>query len=1198
MTKIRSLVLAFAWLCAALFISEQPVRATEAEPALVPTIGHRSTVRAVAYSPDDDRVLTGGSDGTMKLWDVETGRLIRTFPAHLDDVTSLAFFADGSRVLSGSGDKTVKVWDVKSGQLLHTFDDHRSVVTSVAVSRDGTLIASGSVEGTVRLWSAVTWKPVHTLTEHKCWVNAVAFSPDGRRVISGGGSRYTDVLELCDDNNLRVWDVATGSLLHTLGHACHVNAVAFSNNGKLIVSGSGNDSNETCADNSLKIWDASSGEILRTIETGYTNKVTSVAFSKDDTRIASGGEHKHDLWVGLDNGVKLWDATTGRLIRTFEGTRGKSQRPSSMEKVPAVALSHDGARLVAIHWSREVKLWDIESGQLIRTFQGRSEGVASLALSPDGKRALSSHGADVRLWDTITGKLLKTLENPARFGIVLSVAFSPDGTHAVVGEWDDITLWDIESGSLIHTFKGHSAEVRSLMFSADGKKVLSAGGDHTAKVWDVQNRSIIAEFSGRDTFSISSAALSHDGTLVLALDNPATLWNVASKELLHTFDEAAATLDSRTVAFSPSDDQLLVPSWNETLRLFDTKSGRLIREFGTHQDQISSVAFSPDGSRLLSASADRTIKVWDVKTGRLIYTLEGQSGTISSVVFSPDGTRVFSGSDDGTIAIWDIDTGKRLATLVPSPESEWLAVTPAGLIDNATGIDQELEFSWIMPDDPLRPQSPEIFLRDYYEPNLLARLSACHDAETTGKNIDACKEAFKPVRSLVELNRIQPDVRIVSVKQGQAPGVVLVEVEVAAKADTSQPNGKTSTGIYDVRLFRNGRLVGQWPEPQDNGVAGDDITSWRLASRVAMAPGKVVARNVFTVRLAASDKSKKVTFTAYGFNEDRVKSATAINDSFTVPEALPAAANPRAYVITVGVNDYDNRALRLNFAVADAEAIRAALQGIQGYDFVPVVLTSDYARKEGNKKISEVDHASKANIRAVLNLLAGKGETERRRLRQEIGPIVDTLVKATPDDMVVLAFSGHGHTRQGRFYILPSDSGKNLTNLGKLISSEELAAWLRDVDAGEMVMIVDACHSAAGVPEGFKPGPMGDRGLGQLAYDKGMRILAATQASDVALESGALGQGLLTYALKEGLSSMDGKVLADADDNGVTLKEWLTYAERRVPGLYQDVLAGKIRKTKDSSPDLDLIEDVTRYAQTPVLFDFARGQDQTIVLRK
>jgi hypothetical protein len=297
-----------------------------------------------------------------------------------------------------------------------------------------------------------------------------------------------------------------------------------------------------------------------------------------------------------------------------------------------------------------------------------------------------------------------------------------------------------------------------------------------------------------------------------------------------------------------------------------------------------------------------------------------------------------------------------------------------------------------------------------------------------------------------------------------------------------------------------------------------------------------------------------VRFTAYAFNEDRVKSETATDDSYRVPDDV-VPARPRAYVITIGVNGYQNPQWKLGFAVKDAEDLSAALQRIEGYDVVPVRLVSpEYG--------SKLDQATKANIRDVVALLGGAGEAQRERLKDRIGPIVDQLHKVTPDDLVILAFSGHGHTDpQGRFYLLPSDSGPDSTitdaRLPNFISSEELSQWLREVDAGELVMIIDACHSGASVPEGFKLGPMGDRGLGQLAYDKGMQILAATQADNVALESEKLGQGLLTYALvQDGLKD---RKAAPGGNGPVTIKSWLHYAQTRVPELYEDIRAGKLK---------------------------------------
>jgi Caspase domain len=178
-----------------------------------------------------------------------------------------------------------------------------------------------------------------------------------------------------------------------------------------------------------------------------------------------------------------------------------------------------------------------------------------------------------------------------------------------------------------------------------------------------------------------------------------------------------------------------------------------------------------------------------------------------------------------------------------------------------------------------------------------------------------------------------------------------------------------------------------------------------------------------------------VTFTAYAFNEDRVKSATATDDSYSVPADI-SPRTPRAYVITVGVNEYEDPKRRLSFAVADAKEMAASLQEIEGYEVVSISLISDYARDGA----AAVDQATKANIQAVLSLLAGD-DSERERLRRELGMDVDKLAKSTPDDLVILTFSGHGHTEQGRFYLLPSDSGKDrITDavLPKLISSEEL----------------------------------------------------------------------------------------------------------------------------------------------------------------
>jgi hypothetical protein len=178
-------------------------------------------------------------------------------------------------------------------------------------------------------------------------------------------------------------------------------------------------------------------------------------------------------------------------------------------------------------------------------------------------------------------------------------------------------------------------------------------------------------------------------------------------------------------------------------------------------------------------------------------------------------------------------------------------------------------------------------------------------------------------------------------------------------------------------------------------------------------------------------------------------------------------------------------------------------------------------------------------------------------------------------------------------YLVPYDVGPGRTKvsdaLPRLVSSAELSSWLGGVDAGEAVLIVDACHAAAAIQEGgFKPGPLGNRGLGQLAYDKGMRVLAAAQAEAVALESEAVRQGLLTYALcRDGLEGRRA-----AWDGRVTLGRLLAYAADRVPGLYEEVARGEVKdatggRAKNVVP-IASADPAKSRAQRPELFDYAK----------
>jgi hypothetical protein len=457
------------------------------------------------------------------------------------------------------------------------------------------------------------------------------------------------------------------------------------------------------------------------------------------------------------------------------------------------------------------------------------------------------------------------------------------------------------------------------------------------------------------------------------------------------------------------------------------------------------------------------------------------------------------------------------------------------------------------------------------------------------------------------LNRVQPLVNFVGLESA-VPNEFVATVQMSPNEEKFTGAGgelTVRTNVYDLRLFREGQLVGSWPEPREGGDAefNPDLTSeeemqkWRDLNRVKP-DGKRVTQGPdgkmtmkFTVRLPSRSEADDLEFTAYAFNEDRVKSETA-KFNYQVP-ARSAIGKPRAYLVCVGVSACETPAWDLTFAAKDAhvtaDALGKAIKGTGRYDVVPIVLTSEYATDGRTVTLAQ---ATKANLRAVLDLLAGKpiDAAVHERL-----PNASELRTASPDDLVFISFSGHGYTDvRGSLYLIPFDVGSGQNKVSdaqpQCISSGELSVWLRGIDAGETVLVVDACHSAAAIAEpGFKPGPLGNRGLGQLAYDKGMRVLAAAQGDEVALEiGGKVKQGLLTYAIvHDGLENQ----LA-AKDGKITLGGLLAYAAERVPSLYEEVVAKKVKDaTGEAAKDVGTVplRDPTKSrVQRPELFDYAK----------
>lgn len=553
--------------------------------------GHSAYVASAVFSPDEKYILSCGMDKLVILWNVENGAPVKTMEGHTKGVFAAVFTPDGNYIATGGMDNVIKIWETKTGKIVKEFPAHAAAVRSLAFSPDGRLLVSGSWDKTIKLWDTENGREIKTITGHTAPVNAVTFSPDGRRILSAGGK----------DKSVRLWDTQSGRELARFdGHEKDVYAAVFSPDGRTAASGSW--------DRTVRIWDLAAARELRSLPAAEVS-VFSVAFSPDGRQLLAGSRNitiwdiatakeirKLDAkvtWVrqaafspdalyavtGNSAGVvELWDATTGKMIRSRQDIKGQ---------VTSLSFSPDGKSVLECRMEGPVKLWDTETGaeRLHLTGQGAA------AISKDGRFiAAGTVGNNLQIWDVKTGNYIKTFSGHK--DRISSVAFSPDGRFLLSGSQDKtVRLWDALSGLAHRTFSGHRYHVNSVAFSPDGKYVLSGSGDNTVRMWDPETGK---ELKSWQDISISSVAFSPDGNFIITggFDNIPKLltWPEGIRKTVFTGHKLAVY----SAAFSPDGKRIITASGDGTTRIWDTLSGReIIQLIGFTNGEW--IAITPEG---------------------------------------------------------------------------------------------------------------------------------------------------------------------------------------------------------------------------------------------------------------------------------------------------------------------------------------------------------------------------------------------------------------------------------------------------------------------------------------------------------------------------------------------------------------------------------------------------------------------------
>lgn len=613
---------------------------------------HAYTVTALAFSSDQQYILTGSGNNTAKLWKVKSGKTVFTLDKHTSWVSGVAISPNNKLMVTSAG-KLVTLWDFKTGEKVRELKGHSEDINTIDISPNGKYLLTASYDAKIIIWNLETGDIVQQLQHSESSVNAAKFSSDSRYVLS---SHWKDVV---------IWEVGTGKKHRVLkGNKDDITSVAFAPNGKLVV--------VARRDGTATIWDIDAQKVVKVIthtKKMYGNvEVWVAAFSPDGKYLITGGK---------DSLLKMWEVSSSNLVRTFKGHQ---------ENIRSAIFSPDGCFILTGSGDRTAKMWQVDTGKLVQSFQGYKEHINLVNVSSDGRCLVTRVKADTaKLWDIASVKLLHTLPN---FKIVTDATFS-DRYFAISSWYGLVKLYDRKSGELLNIIKQERLFGKAVI-SKDNKYLTTGTSQGNFTRWSLQDGGITRYFKAHSE-SIAHLVLSPNGQLILsgAEDQKVLLWDFNTGKLVHTF---LCGYSPSAVGFSP-DGKFIVYAEHDKFKVWTTQKQEFVRYFKRKDSwtaEVLTLAIAPDNHTMITGlNQYGSLELWDIRTGKLLKVLKSHQNEVRFIALTGLKDHFISISVDNTVKLWNYKSGELKLTIVSGFDNtpEWFAYTPEGKYDgNPAGL--------------------------------------------------------------------------------------------------------------------------------------------------------------------------------------------------------------------------------------------------------------------------------------------------------------------------------------------------------------------------------------------------------------------------------------------------------------------------------------------------------------------------------
>ncbi len=1056
-------------------------------PQLVIPRGHAEDVNMIAVTPDNKFLASGSWDKTVKLWDMASGKELKTLGNFPSWVKSIAFSPDGKKLVTGCN-KELRINDIVGGgkeifkQAVHADD-----INALAFTGDGELLATVSAIANpdkngnmfeVKIWEADKMDLVGRVIA-KGSITSLRFKNNNELICVGG----TQIFHI---------DVNSGKIIQTEQFENGISKL--SPDGKWIVKDD-YDSKPAESDDpedmnlfsdgraTIEIINRNTKQILHKF-TGQRSSIKTIAFSPDSRYVLTGAD---------DNTIFIYDLQTMKFAAKFTD---KMSYPAGLTFTP------DGKKVISGNYDKMIRIWNFEDKRLVQKLGGVANVIYNIALSPNAE-SLAVIGAPgfggggyIQVLDLKRGAVTKRYDANI---LGNTIQYSPDGKYLIAGSFNKgIGVWNTATQQKLQVFEGKE-KATAFAISQDNKIMVSSNND--ASVPEL----LIQSFPGGN--KINSFRLPHNTSTIIFSPDQRSVYvgfttddktfriDVATGKTLQTFRHAGeynSVTGIKKMLLNKDGSILLTADDYGHVRWWNTATGAETANSNVQKSRINSMIMTPDLKQMItcggeSAFADSTIRITDVLTKKLIQTLDGHTNSPTSLSLTADGKFLFSGSYDRTVKLWNLATGQPLATMVFFGGTDWVVVDNAGRFD---GTEEGMKKMYFVKGLDVLPL--ESAYEQFYTPSLLPRIMEGEKFTPPAVDINKLKAAPEVKISMVDQQRnlsVEDDVPVYKTDKEQA----IIKVGASCPSD----------GVAEIRLFQNGKLV----ETTRNLIVDNDNT------------GEKNSVKTFIVKLNEGENIFKVI----AFNTQRTESKPA---ELTVNYKPPGNAKPdyvgiTLHLMVVGINNYKNTKYTLNYAKADATSFKEQLEK-----------SNDIFSKVNVHFITDAD-ALKTNIEATFKQVAKEAKPQDLFIFYYAGHGVMTM-----------------GDKNKEFYIVPYDVtqlyGAEDALAQKGISATELQEFSKNISAQKQLFILDACQSAGALDAVAMRGASEEKAIAQLARSTGTHWLTASGSEQFATEFSQLGHGVFTYALLQGLQGA-----ADNGDGRVTVNELKAYLETTVPELSQ-----------------------------------------------